>query len=194
MKYKEFLESKAHLSTENGFAPVDIPDYLYDFQKYLVDWSIRRGRSAIFADCGLGKTPMQLVWAENIIRKENKPVLILTPLAVSPQTIREGEKFGIKCNRSLEGKVAGKITVTNYEKLKHFNSNDFVGVVCDESSILKNFSGAYRKMITQFVKKIPYRLLCTATAAPNDFTELGTSSEALSVMVALRSALCSSSV
>lgn len=182
MNYQDFLRTKAHISTDNGFEPLRIPDYLYDFQKYLVDWSLRHGRSAIFADCGLGKTPMQLVWADNVKRRENKPVLILTPLAVSHQTVREGEKFGIKCDRSLDGRVAGKITVTNYEKLKHFSPNDYIGVVCDESSILKNFSGAYRKLITQFLKKIPYRLLCTATAAPNDFIELGTSSEALSIM------------
>ena len=182
MLYDEFIEKKSHLKTGNGFKAIDIPDFLYDFQKYLVDWSLLKGRSAIFADCGLGKTPMQLVWADNVVKKENKPVLILTPLAVSPQTIREGKKFGIKCDRSINGEIAGKITVTNYEKLKHFNPNDFIGVVCDESSILKNFSGAYRNMITHFAKKIPYRLLCTATAAPNDFTELGTSSEALSIM------------
>jgi hypothetical protein len=180
--YKDFLYSKAHISTDSGFEPIYNPDYLYDFQKYLVDWAIRKGRSAIFADCGLGKTPIQLVWADNVVQKENKPVLILTPLAVSPQTVREGEKFGVECIRSRDGNIAGKITVTNYEKLKHFNPNDFIGIVCDESSVLKNYSGAYRNMITNFAKKIPYRLLCTATAAPNDFTELGTSSEALSVM------------
>jgi len=179
MQYKDFLYSKSHLSTNNGFKPLDIPDYLYDFQKELVDWSLRKGRSAIFADCGLGKTPMQLVWAENIVKKENKPVLILTPLAVSHQTIREGKKFGIECKRSTDGTIKSKIIITNYEKLQYFNKNDFIGVVCDESSILKNFNGARRGLVTDFMKKIPYRLLCTATAAPNDFTELGTSSEAL---------------
>lgn len=182
MEYKEFLDLKSHIKTENGFKPVSIPDFLYDFQKHLVDWSLRQGRSAIFADCGLGKTPIQLVWADNIVRKENKPVLILTPLAVSHQTVKEGKKFGIECNRSINGSIKGKITITNYEKLQYFKPSDFIGVVCDESSILKNFNGARRGMITDFMKKIPYRLLCTATAAPNDFTELGTSSEALSVM------------
>lgn len=182
MRYEDFLYSKSHLDTNSGFKPLDMPDFLYDFQKYLVDWSLQKGRSAIFADCGLGKTPIQLVWAENVVKKENKPVLILTPLAVSPQTIREGKKFGIECKRSTDGSIKSKIVVTNYEKLQYFNSNDFIGVVCDESSILKNFQGARRQMITDFMKKIPYRLLCTATAAPNDFIELGTSSEALSVM------------
>jgi len=182
MLYDEFIEKKSHLKTGNGFKAIDIPDFLYDFQKYLVDWSLLKGRSAIFADCGLGKTPMQLVWADNVVKKENKPVLILTPLAVSVQTVREGKKFDIDCKRSLNGEIKGNIIVTNYEKLQYFNPNDFIGVVCDESSILKNFSGARKKQITNFMKKIPYRLLCTATAAPNDYTELGTSSEALSVM------------
>ena len=182
MEYNIFLENKAQFSADTGFDPVFMPDYLFDFQKFLVEWSVRKGRDAIFADCGLGKTPMQLVWAENIIRKENKPVLIVTPLGVSHQTIREGEKFGIECAHSRDGKVTGKIVVTNYEKLHLFNPNDFIGVVCDESSILKNFDGKRKAIITEFLRTRPYRLLCTATAAPNDYTELGTSSEALGYM------------
>ena len=177
MDYKEFIIKKSQLNGQYGFNPIFIPDYLFDFQKYLVEWSLIKGRGAIFADCGLGKTPMQLVWAENILRKTNKPVLILTPLAVSYQTIKEAEKFGITANKS-EQKVYN-ITITNYEKLNHFNPNDFSGVVCDESSILKSFDGKRKAEITQFMRKVPYRLLCTATAAPNDYTELGTSSEAL---------------
>lgn len=127
-------------------------------------------------------TPMQLAWADNVSRHSNGNVLILTPLAVSQQTIQEGEKFGIEVRRSRDGRVAGNITVTNYEQLTKFNPDCFVGVVCDESSILKNFSGSYRQQITMFMRKMRYRLLCTATAAPNDYTELGTSSEALGVM------------
>jgi hypothetical protein len=150
-----------------------------DFQKYGVEWSIKKGRSAMFFDCGLGKTPMQLVWAENILRKTGKPVLILTPLAVSFQTELEGVKFGIECARSNNGQPHKFTTITNYEQLHKFNYNDFSGVVCDESSILKSFDGSYKKIITEFMRKIPYRLLCTATAAPNDYIELGTSSEAL---------------
>ncbi len=136
----------------------------------------------MFADCGLGKTVCQLVWADNIVQKTNKPVLILTPLAVSYQTVKEGEKFGIKCKRSNNGEIKSKIVVTNYERLHYFNKNEFTGVVCDESGILKHFSGATQKAVTEFIKKIPYRLLGTATAAPNDYIELGTSSEALGVM------------
>lgn len=179
MKYQEYLKHKQDYGSNSGFKPLWIPDFLFDFQKFLTEWAIRKGRSALFEDCGLGKTPQQLVWAENIYRKTNKPVLILAPLAVSAQTIREGEKFGIECYRSMDGTVKGKIIVTNYEKLHFFNHNDFSGVVCDESSILKSFDGTRRNEITQFMKKVPYRLLATATAAPNDYIELGTSSEAL---------------
>lgn len=177
--YQEFLERKSQLGGFSGFEPLWIPDFLFDFQKSLVEWAIRKGKSAIFADCGLGKTPMQLVWAENVRRKTGKPVLIVTPLAVSNQTEREADKFGIEAKRSQDGIVRSGIVITNYERLHNFNSNDFSGLVCDESSILKSFSGVTRKQITRFVAKMPYRLLCTATAAPNDYIELGTSSEAL---------------
>jgi len=180
MSYSAFLENKSQLDAGDGFEPVWMPDFLFDFQQSLVDWAIRKGRSAIFADCGLGKTPMQLVWAENVVRKTNKPVLVLTPLAVSQQTVSEAEKFGIEARRCPDGKVAGShIAVVNYERLHYFSPSDFGGVVCDESSILKSFDGSTRQAITEFMRKIPYRLLCTATAAPNDYTELGTSSEAL---------------
>lgn len=182
MSYSEFLASKAQLGSMDGFAPVWMPDFLYDFQAALLDWSVRCGRDAIFADCGLGKTPMQLVWAENIVRKTNRSVLILTPLAVSQQTIQEAEKFDIAAVRSRDGKAKRGIVVTNYERLHYFDPNDFAGVVCDESSILKSFDGSRRKEITVFMRKVPYRLLCTATAAPNDYTELGTSSEALGLL------------
>jgi hypothetical protein len=179
MEYGDFLAKKSQVRDDCGFDPVFMPDFLFDFQKELVSWTTRRGRSAIFADCGLGKTPMQLVWAKNIVKKTNKCVLIVTPLAVGYQTIREGEKFGIECRRSTDGKPAGKITITNYERLHLFDPNDFIGVVCDESSILKNFDGKRKAIITEFLRTRPYRLACTATAAPNDYIELGTTSEAL---------------
>jgi hypothetical protein len=182
MTYQEFLNQKVHEGAEHGFDPVWLPPELFDFQQSLVTWAIRKGRAAIFADCGLGKTAMQLTWAENVARHTGKPVLILTPLAVAAQTIREGEKFGVECHRSSDGSVPGRIVITNYERLEHFNPADFAGVVCDESSILKSFDGARRTEITQFMRKVPYRLLATATAAPNDFIELGTSSEALGYM------------
>lgn len=180
--YVEFLLSRQQRGADKGFDPVYIPDFLFDFQKHLVTWAIRSGRCALFEDCGLGKTPQQLVWAENVARKTDRPVLILAPLAVSSQTVREAEKFGIDCDLSRDGHVKNKITVTNYEKLCKFNASDFAGVVCDESSILKSFDGARKSEITEFMKRVEYRLLATATAAPNDYTELGTSSEALGFM------------
>jgi len=131
-------------------------------------------------DCGLGKTLQYLTYAENVVRHTNKRVLILTPLAVAFQTVLEGEKFGIEVKHRRTGiESSDKIVVTNYERLHYFNSNDFVGVVCDESSILKNPEGFTKGAIIDFMRNIPYRLLATATAAPNDFIELGTSSEAL---------------
>lgn len=180
VSYADFLARKAQRGADTGFAPVWMPGFLFDFQAALVEWAIRKGRAALLEDCGLGKTPQQLVWAENVVRKTAKPVLVLTPLAVSHQTIAEAEKFGIECARPLGGtpKLAC-INVVNYERLHHFNAADFAGVVCDESSILKSFDGERKAQITQFMRGLPYRLLCTATAAPNDYVELGTSSEAL---------------
>lgn len=177
--YSAFLERKTHLGDQSGFKPLYMPDFLFPFQRSLVEWSVMKGRAAIFADCGLGKTPMQLVWAQNVVEKTCKPVLVLTPLAVGRQTVREAEKFGIEAKQSRDGKVAGHITVTNYQQLHKFDWQQFGGVVCDESSILKNFDGAIKAQVTEFMRKLPFRLLCTATAAPNDYIELGTSSEAL---------------
>lgn len=122
---------------------------------------------------------MALTWCENVLRHTNKPVLIVTPIAVGMQFESEGEKFGIECHVSRDGKPRPNITITNYERLHLFDPQDYVGVVCDESGILKHFSGATQKAVTRFLLKTPYRLLCTATPSPNDYTELGTSSEAL---------------
>jgi hypothetical protein len=174
--YRAFLERRAQVRTRDGFRPVWMPDSLFGFQAALCEWAIEAGRSAILADCGMGKTAMQLVWAENVVRHTNRPVLVLTPLAVAPQTVTEGEKFGVACRRDVKGAA---VVVTNYERLHHYDPADFAGVVCDESSILKSFDGTRRGEITAFMRKMRYRLLCTATAAPNDYTELGTSSEAL---------------
>jgi hypothetical protein len=179
MEYSAFLDSKRQLGGNYGFKPEFVPDYLFDFQKALLDYAVNKGRSAIFADCGMGKTPLQLCWAQNVVQQTNGNVLILAPLAVSQQTIHEADKFGVECHRSRDGQPKGKITITNYEKLHLFNANDFVGVVCDESSILKNYKGSTKQEITAFMRKLPYRLLATATPSPNDFIELGTSSEAL---------------
>jgi hypothetical protein len=183
-EYRRFIEEKTHLSGEFGFEPIYENKRCYPFQSHLIEWSLKQGRGATFADCGLGKTLMQLVWAENVHRKTNKPVLILAPLSVSSQTVEEAEKFDIEAVRSKDGKfTTGKgIVCTNYERLHYFNPDDFGGVVCDESSILKNFDGAIKASITEFMRKIKYRSMYTATPSPNDYTELGTSSEALGDM------------
>jgi hypothetical protein len=184
MNYKDFLESKSLISNSFGFEISEnkLNDKLFDFQKYIVLWALKKGRSAIFADCGLGKTAIELEWSHQIIKKTNKPVLILTPLAVSFQMEKEGDKFGIECKRSKNGEINSDIVITNYEQLDHYDSSKFSAVVCDESSILKSFDGSIKKSITEFMKRIPYRLLATATAAPNDYIELGTSSECLGNM------------
>lgn len=180
--YQTFLEAKSQFNREDGFEPLWIPDFLFDFQRHLVEWAIRKGCSAIWADCGLGKTPMALVWAENIIRKTGRAVLIVTPLAVAAQFVREGEKFGIKVTHSRDGKHNGGIVVTNYERLHYFNPEDFTAAVGDEAQAIKAFDGKRRKQVVRFFSKLPYRLLTTATPAPNDYIELGTASECLGIM------------
>lgn len=179
LDYEEFLDQKAQLDGPTGFTPTWMPDFLFPFQRMLVEWATRQGRAALFADCGLGKTPMQLVWARNVNLHTGHPVLIATPLAVSYQTQGEAQKFGIETKISRDGKPAAPITITNYERLHLFDRNQFGGMVCDESSAIKAFDGARRALVTDFMRKMQYRLLCTATAAPNDYIELGTSSEAL---------------
>lgn len=182
MSYAEFLASKTHEGANRGFEPTFIPPQMFDFQKAMVKYAIGKGRAALFEDCGLGKTVQFLTWAQNVIEHTNKPVLVLTPLAVAAQTTREAAKFGIEAARSSDGCLPSKLVVTNYERLMNFNPSDFAGVVCDESSILKSFDGARKVEITDFMRKVRYRLLATATAAPNDYIELGTSSEALGYM------------
>jgi len=186
--YQQFLENKyiSRGSESSGFDVKlsSLNKMLFDWQKVIDRWSLFKGRSAIFADCGLGKTPMQLEWANQICsRIKDSSVLILAPLAVSEQTRREGEKFGIEVNvcQSSSDVVSG-INITNYEKLHKFDPPVFSGIVLDESSILKNFSGTRRNEIIDFSKYIPYRLACTATPSPNDYMELGNHSEFLDVM------------
>lgn len=182
-EYLNFLEKKKHSLGNFGFDANYIPDIAFDFQKSIIEKSILKGRIAVFADTGLGKTLIQLSIAKNIINHTNKKVLILTPLAVAFQFILEAEKLGIDdIEYSKNGVHTKKIVVCNYERLHFFNEKDFVGVILDESSILKNFDGAIKQKITSFIKKIPYRFLSTATPSPNDFIELGTSSEALGYM------------
>ena len=179
LDYAGFLARKSQLENSGGFEPHVIPEHLFEFQAFLVDWAIREGRGAIFADCGLGKTPMELAWADNVHRETGKPVLLLTPLAVGFQIVQEAEKFGHDAALSRDGGIHAPIVVTNYEQLGKFDPADFGGVVCDESSAIKSFEGTTRALVTEFMRRIQYRLLGTATAAPNDYIELGTSSEAL---------------
>lgn len=183
MNYQEFLEKKKHLIGEFGFEPTYFPDIAFDFQKHIIEKAVRKGRMAVFADTGLGKTLMQLSIAQNIVEHTNKRVLILTPLAVGFQFVQEAEKLKINdVYQTIKGELKGKIIVCNYERLHYLDPNDFVGCILDESSILKNFDGKIKNQITTFIKKLPYRFLSTATPSPNDFIELGTSSEALGYM------------
>jgi len=183
--YDKFLETKQIVDQKSGFEILlnNLNPMLFDWQSVITQWAIARGRAAIFADCGLGKTPMQLEWANQIHKKEKEPILILAPLAVSEQTKQEGEKFGISVNVcSSDAYIKNGINITNYEKLHKFKPERFVGVVADESSILKSFTGAIRNEIIDSFRKTKYRLACTATPAPNDYMELGNHAEYLGIM------------
>lgn len=180
MDYYEFIESKRHTSINYGIEPEFIPDKMFDFQKHISEYAIRKGRCAIFLDTGLGKTIIELTIAYNYVKKTNKPALIITPLAVAFQFIKEANKFGIDdVEYSKNGDYSKKIVICNYERLHYFKASDFDCVILDESSILKNFDGAIKSEVTTFLRKVNYRFLATATPSPNDYIELGTSSEAL---------------
>lgn len=190
--YQAFLASKRLRVKSAGFdiAAEDLNPMLFDWQRQIVRWALARGRAALFEDCGLGKTPQQLEWAHQVQKFTGGSVLILTPLAVAQQTIREGAKFGIEVRlaatqadvteRTERG--ASGIYVTNYEKLHHFKPEAFTGIVLDESSILKSFDGVTRKALQDFAKGIIFRLCCTATPAPNDLIELTNHAEFLDIM------------
>lgn len=179
MNYEEFLSRRNQVVSIKTIEPKFIPAQTMDFQRHLIGWALATERAALFADCGMGKTLMQLTWAQNVYLQTGKPVLVLTPLAVGSQTVREGEKFGIECAQSRNGKIAGSITITNYEQLHKFDCSKFSGVVCDEAGILKSFDGKLRDEIVRFMRGVPYRLLATAVPSPNDYVELGNSSESL---------------
>ena len=183
--YAEFIRLKQLADPPTGFDALSVGDFLFDWQQEVVRWALQRGRAAIFADCGLGKTPIQLEWAHRVCEHYGSAakVLILAPLAVSAQTSREGEKFGLGvtvCRESVD--VRDGINVTNYERLERFNPRDFDGIVLDESSILKSYDGKVRGQIQEFARRIPFRLACTATPAPNDHAELANHAEFLGVM------------
>jgi hypothetical protein len=175
--YAAFLAARAQYTGRDGFAPRFMPRGGFDFQCALVDWMCRLGRAGTFADTGMGKSAMEAAAAENVVRHTNGRVLVLTPLACAPQWVREANKFGVEASR---GAVAGPgVYVANYERLHHYDPADFVGCVGDESSILKNFDGRTKAAVTEFMRRMRYRFLFTATPSPNDHVELGTSSEAL---------------
>jgi len=183
--YEHFIASKVSRQSPVGFDPGEILAPLFDWQKHVVCWAIRQGRAALFEDCGLGKTLQQLEWARQVSHHTAKPVLILTPLAVAHQTAHEAEHFGyagaLVCAAQHEVKPNAQIVITNYEKLDHFDVSAFGGVVLDESSILKNFTGTTRRKLTAAFASTPYRLCCTATPSPNDYTELGQHADFLGV-------------
>lgn len=183
MTYYDFLKSKEIRHIECGFEPKSVNDKLFQWQSDIVRWAAMKGRDAIFADCGLGKTAMQLQWASEVYGHTGKPVIILSPLAVARQTKKEGEKFGIDvtvCRSQRD--IRSGINITNYEMAEHFDPFMFSGVVLDESSILKDSSSATRRLLTDMFSSTPYKLCCTATPSPNDFMELGTHSEFLGIM------------
>jgi DNA modification methylase len=184
MDYEEFLKTKQKKIIESGFEVSDseLNESLFDFQKYIVKRAIKAGRFAIFADCGLGKTFMQLEWARLVSQKTNQPVLILCPLAVAGQTIKEGLRFGIEVQK-LKSDVFGQgVFISNYEQLENIDCSVFSGVVLDESSILKNFTGVYKNLIIDKFNSTNYKLACTATPSPNDLNEIGNHSEFLNVL------------
>ena len=183
MNYDEFLKTKIEQFKPCGFDCEPSNENLFDFQRAIVKIALKRGKSALFLDTGLGKTICQLSWADEVYKHTGKNVLILAPLAVSVQTKREGEKFGIDVNicRTQED-VKDGINITNYEMLEHFNADEFIGIVLDESSILKSFSGKTTKALIEKFRKTEYKLACSATPAPNDYEELGNHSEFLGVM------------
>lgn len=180
--YSEFLAKKRRSHQPIGFKPSGMSPHMKGFQRHIVEWATQLGRAAIFADCGLGKTLMQLEWARQVQHHTSKPVLILAPLAVSKQTQREGAKFGIDVEVVREQPSGGGIFVTNYEMLHKFDCAAFGGIVLDESSILKSFTGSTRNQIIEASASVPFRLACTATPSPNDYMELGNHSEFLGAM------------
>ena len=185
-EYGSFIQAKAETSIAAGFEPKDMGGDLFDFQRAIVEWACKRGRAAIFADTGLGKTAMQVEWARQVNEHTGGDVLIAAPLCVAQQTVEEAAKFGIHvryCRDQKDSKPG--ITITNYEMLERFNPADFAGVVLDESSILKAHDSKTRARITAMFRDTPYKLSCTATPSPNDHMELGNQAEFLGVMSAV---------
>jgi len=181
MNYQEFLKKKPLIFKYQGITDFTISPILFQYQKDIVSWALQRGRACIFADCGMGKTFMQLEWAKNVLNHTGKTVIILAPLAVSMQTIEEASRLGITVRHYSERGESG-IYIINYENLHKIDASDIGGVVLDESSIIKNFSGKIRKQVMDVFSKTQYKLACTATPSPNDFMELGNHAEFVGAM------------
>ena len=183
VSYQDFLDKKKLQPVISGFKAESLNNNLFDFQRVIVEWALRRGRAAIFADTGLGKTLMQTSWADAVCKHTQGDVLILAPLCVAHQTVEESAKFGISVNycRSQDGIQKG-INITNYEMLEHFDIDSFIGIVLDESSIIKNRDGKTRNALIESCKNVPFKLSCTATPSPNDFMEIGNQAEWLGVV------------
>lgn len=186
MEYAEYIRQREITPVVSGFEAEEsqFPDAMFDHQRAVVKWACRRGRAGVFMDTGLGKTITQLTWADQVVRHTGGFVIVLAPLAVAHQTVREAGKFGLSATiaESDDDIKEPGVYVTNYEKLHRFTPEQFAGVVLDESSILKGMQGRVRAQITEFFSQTPYRLSCTATPSPNDFMELGTQSEFLGIM------------
>lgn len=183
MDYMTFLKNKETAIEDSGFETEELNKHLFDFQKDIVRWALRKGKAALFEDTGLGKTIQQLAWADAVAKHEHGRVLILAPLAVSKQTAKEAEKFGIECHLcESDDDVRDGVNITNYEKINHFDTDQFCGIVLDESSILKSYAGKTTGEMIRRFRFTPYKLACTATPSPNDFTELGNHAEFLNVM------------
>lgn len=183
MTYAEFLASKARVTPPSGFEPVDLPACLFAYQKDLVTWACRRGKAAVFAGTGTGKTLMLLAWSREVVRETNGMVLVLAPLAVAAQIAAEGSRFGLPCRHvSDQSECTGPgVYVTNYAKAHRFQPEAFVGVVCDEASVMKDFTSKIRNVLVETFRATPFKLACTATPAPNDWTELGNQADFLGV-------------
>lgn len=184
MDYAAFLDRKRMIDPATGLDTVPtIPPFLFPHQRDIVAWALRRGRAAVFAGTGLGKTAIELVWSDTVAAQTSKPVLIFAPLAVSAQHAREAAKFGMHARIVKDqSEVHPGINVTNYQKIEHFDLSAFGGIVLDESSILKSTDGHYRNKLIEDCAVVPFRLAATATPAPNDFMELGNHAEFLGVM------------
>ena len=183
MTYEEFLKSKEYQIQSTGFEADQLNENLFDYQYDIVKWALRIGKAALFEDTGLGKTIQQLSWADAVAKHTGGSVLILAPLAVSKPTAQEADKFGIICNLAeSQADINKGINITNYEKIHKFDTDCFDGVVLDESSILKSYSGKTTKELQERFAYTPYKLCCTATPSPNDYTEIGTTAEFLGVM------------